>query len=94
MTAENFRTIWLKPDDPNVVQIIDQRLLPHAYTVHDLRTWQDADTAIADNAPPVVAFTTVALGSFRGLVADFLWLRSNRRAPRTWARPLSPRREE
>ena len=48
MTAENFRTIWLKADDPSVVQIIDQRLLPHEYTVHDLRTWQDADTAIAD----------------------------------------------
>ncbi len=29
------------------------------------------------NAPPLVAFTTVALGSFRGLVADLLWLRSN-----------------
>ena len=48
MTAENFRTIWLKPDDPSVVQIIDQRLLPHEYRVHDLHTWQDADTAIAD----------------------------------------------
>lgn len=28
------------------------------------------------NAPPLVAFTTVALGSFRGLVADLLWLRA------------------
>ena len=34
------------------------------------------DAAIPENAPPVVAFTTVALGSFRGLVADYLWLRS------------------
>jgi len=48
VTAEDFRTIWLKPDDPSVVQIIDQRLLPHEYRVHDLHTWQDADTAIAD----------------------------------------------
>lgn len=31
-----------------------------------------------ENAPPVVAFTTVALGGFRGLVADWLWLRSRR----------------
>lgn len=30
------------------------------------------------NAPPLVAFTTVALGGFRGLVADMLWLRSAR----------------
>jgi len=29
------------------------------------------------NAPPVVAFTTVALGSFRGLIADLLWLRAS-----------------
>jgi methylthioribose-1-phosphate isomerase len=48
VTAENFRTIWLKPDDPAVVQIIDQRLLPHEYCVHDLHTWQDAREAIAD----------------------------------------------
>lgn len=31
-----------------------------------------------ENAPPVVAFTTVALGGFRGLLADWLWLRSRR----------------
>ncbi|OGV35098.1 MAG: hypothetical protein A2020_15550 [Lentisphaerae bacterium GWF2_45_14] len=29
------------------------------------------------NAPPIVAFTTVALGSFRGLIADLLWLRAS-----------------
>jgi len=36
------------------------------------------DTDLAENAPPIVAFTTVALGSFRGLVADMLWLYSGR----------------
>jgi len=36
------------------------------------------DTEIAENAPPIVAFTTVALGSFRGVVADMLWLYSGR----------------
>ena len=34
------------------------------------------DTDPVDNAPPIVAFTTVALGCFRGLAADMLWLRS------------------
>ncbi len=29
-----------------------------------------------ENAPPVLAFTTVALGGFRGLIANFLWLRA------------------
>lgn len=33
-------------------------------------------TGQIENAPPMVAFTTVALGSFRGLVADLLWLRA------------------
>ena len=30
------------------------------------------------NAPPLVVFTTVALGGFRGIIADMLWLRSAR----------------
>ncbi len=30
-----------------------------------------------ENAPPLVAFTSVALGGFRGLAADLLWLRSS-----------------
>lgn len=28
------------------------------------------------NAPPMVAFTTVVLGAFRGIIADVLWLRA------------------
>ena len=34
------------------------------------------NTEIIKNAPPVVAFVTVVLGSFRGLLADILWLRA------------------
>ncbi len=33
-------------------------------------------TGQINNAPPLVVFTTVALGSFRGLLADFLWFRA------------------
>jgi hypothetical protein len=29
-----------------------------------------------ENAPPMLAFTTVALGGFRGLIANLLWLRA------------------
>lgn len=46
--AENFRTIWLKPDDDSVVQIIDQRVLPHEYRIHDLHSWQDGEIAISE----------------------------------------------
>src|SRR5882672_3665818 len=34
-------------------------------------------TATLDNAPPMLAFTTVALGGFRGLISSFLWMRAN-----------------
>ncbi len=50
MAKEDFRTIWLKPDDPSIVQIIDQRRLPHEYRVHNLETWRDGVVAIEDMA--------------------------------------------
>ena len=35
------------------------------------------DEAVEDKGlPPMVAFTTVALGGFRGILADLLWLRA------------------
>lgn len=46
--GEHYRTIWLKADDPNVVQIIDQRHLPHLFVVEDLSTVDDVARAIAD----------------------------------------------
>jgi hypothetical protein len=30
-----------------------------------------------EGAPPVLAFTTVALGGFRGLISNYLWIRAN-----------------
>jgi hypothetical protein len=33
--------------------------------------------AVLENAPPALAFTTVALGGFRGLISNFLWIRAN-----------------
>ncbi len=48
MSSDDFRTIWLKPDDPGVVQIIDQRQLPHDFVVHDLGHWSDGVEAIED----------------------------------------------
>ena len=47
-SGEDFRTIWQRPDDPAVVQIIDQRRLPHEYVVEDLRTWRDGAHAISE----------------------------------------------
>ncbi len=46
--GENFRSIWLKVGDPTVVQIIDQRRLPHELVITDLRTVDDGIAAIRD----------------------------------------------
>lgn len=43
-----YRTIWLKPDDPTTVQIIDQRHLPHRFVIEDLKTLEDFEAAIRD----------------------------------------------
>jgi hypothetical protein len=36
-----------------------------------------ARVTVLSNAPPILAFTTVALGGFRGLIANALWIRAN-----------------
>ena len=49
-----------------------QRLLTQVR--HDLGLTRNDDPL--KNAPPVLAFTTVALGGFRGLIANALWVRA------------------
>ena len=44
---------------------------------HDRDTLGLTHAAVLENAPPVLAFTTVALGGFRGLISNFLWMRAN-----------------
>ncbi len=46
--GKHYRTIWLKEDDPNVVQIIDQRHLPHKFVIEDLTTADDVARVIKD----------------------------------------------
>ena len=43
---------------------------------HDRESLGLTRTAVINNAPPVLAFTTVALGGFRGLIANVLWIRT------------------
>jgi hypothetical protein len=44
---------------------------------HDRDTLGLTRGAVLRNAPPMLAFTTVALGGFRGLISNFLWIRAN-----------------
>ena len=46
--GKHFRTIWVHPDRPEVVQIIDQRDLPHLFIIEDLETVDDVCAAIKD----------------------------------------------
>ena len=46
--GKHFRTIWLEDDDDTVVQIIDQRFLPHQFVIEDLNTVDELIHAIKD----------------------------------------------
>ena len=43
-----YRTIWLKPDDDRVVQLIDQRALPHRFVVEEVTTVEQMAVAIRE----------------------------------------------
>src|SRR6266480_3002857 len=43
-----FRTIWVKPDDEGVVQLIDQRFLPYRFMIEEVRTVAQMATAIRE----------------------------------------------
>jgi len=45
---KQYRTVWIKQDDPAVIQVIDQRRLPHEFVVMDLKSVGDFQMAIKD----------------------------------------------
>src|SRR5213596_3108035 len=48
VNGQHFQTIWLKPDDETVVQLIDQRFLPHRFVIEDVRTVEQMAMAIRE----------------------------------------------
>jgi len=46
--GKHFRTIWVKDGDRRVVQIIDQRFLPHRFVIEDLATVDQVAVAIKE----------------------------------------------
>ncbi len=65
-----YRTIWLHPAQPNCVQIIDQRWLPHKLVIEDLNTLEDIATAIRDmhvRGAPLIG-SAAAYGMYLALV--------------------------
>ena len=63
---KHYHTIWLKENDESVVQIIDQRYLPHEFVIEDLRTVDDVAVAIKDmhvRGAPLIG-VTAAFGMY------------------------------
>ena len=46
--GKHFRTIWLKDGDDKIVQVIDQRFLPHKFVIEDLKSVSEVISAIKD----------------------------------------------
>ena len=67
-----YRTIWIKPDDDRIVQLIDQRALPHRFVVEDVETVEQMAAAIREmhvrGAPLIGA--AAAYGMYLALRAE------------------------
>lgn len=48
VSGQPYRTIWLKADDKRIVQLIDQRALPHRFVIEDVATVEEMAVAIRD----------------------------------------------
>src|SRR5712672_217 len=46
--GKHFRTIWRKPDDQRMVQLIDQRFLPHEFVIEEVRSVDQMAIAIRE----------------------------------------------
>ena len=46
--GKHFRTIWRNPDDERVVQLIDQRFLPHDFVIEQFAAVEQMATAIRE----------------------------------------------
>ena len=44
--GKHYRTIWVKEDDVSIIQIIDQRYLPHKFVIEELKSVDDVVLAI------------------------------------------------
>src|SRR5213595_3318023 len=48
VSGQHFRTIWLKGENERVVQLIDQRFLPHRFVIEGVSTVEQMATAIRE----------------------------------------------
>jgi len=72
VNATPFHTIWVHPENPQVIRVIDQRKLPFEFAIVDLSTAQDAFDAIRNmtvRGAPLIGVTG-AYGICLGLLGS------------------------
>jgi methylthioribose-1-phosphate isomerase len=70
VNGKNYHTIWVHPENSQVIQVIDQRLLPFKFRIVDLETLSDAFEAIKNmtvRGAPLIGVTG-AFGIYLGLL--------------------------
>ena len=48
VNGKHYRTLWPKENDPSILQVIDQRHLPHQFIIEDLHCVEDTAKAIKE----------------------------------------------
>lgn len=67
---KNYHTIWIHPENPQIVQVIDQRKLPFEFSIVDLVTIRDAFETIRNmtvRGAPLIGVTG-AYGIYLGIL--------------------------
>ncbi len=73
INGKHHHTIWLKEDDETIVQIIDQRYLPHELVIEDLKSVDDVFHAIREmhvRGAPLIG-VTAAFGMYFAALEAF-----------------------
>ena len=69
--GKHYHTIWVNEDNQEIIQVIDQRLLPFRLEIKDLKTIDDAYVAIKEmwvRGAPLIG-VTAAYGMYLGLLS-------------------------
>jgi methylthioribose-1-phosphate isomerase len=72
VNGKNYHTIWVHPDNKQIIQVIDQRKLPFEFDIVDLKSLTDAFEAIKNmtvRGAPLIGVTG-AYGIYLGLINE------------------------
>jgi len=64
------QSIWINPENSKIVEIIDQRFLPHQLVIEQLKSWKDSEVAIREmqvRGAPLIG-VTAAYGMYLACV--------------------------